>query len=147
MGKKTPRRVANVPQFQKHPRGGELVEVIQKKHFCWRVEEIDWDGPWGWSKATHDEILRTIIPRLHNYESMTWAEMEGPSGSHAIEFDQLCAEAQARLGEIGRDQLERLFSVRITGEQRVWGFKDIAILRVIWWDPMHAVGPSEKKHT
>jgi hypothetical protein len=146
MGKK-PRRVANVPQFQKHPRGAEVLELIKKKQFCWRLEEIDWDGPWGWSQASSDEILRTIVPKLHNYESMTWAEIEGPSGSHAVDFDKLCSEAQARLGEIGRGQLDSLFSVRVTGEERVWGFKDVAILRVIWWDPGHSVCPSEKKHT
>jgi hypothetical protein len=146
MGKK-PRRAANVPQFSKLPRGAELVEVIRKKQFCWRVEELDWEGQWGWSQASRDEILRTIVPKLHNYESMTWAQVEGPSGSHSVEFDQLCPEAQARLTEIGRGELENLFSVRITGEQRVWGIKDVAILRLIWWDPSHSVCPSEKKHT
>lgn len=87
------------------------------------------------------------MPKLHNYESMTWAEVEGPSGSHSVDFDQLCAQAQARLAEIGRGELESLFSVRITGEQRVWGIKDVAILRIIWWDPEHSVCPSQKKHT
>jgi hypothetical protein len=146
MGKR-PKRVANVPQFQKHPRGAELIETIQKKQFCWRVEDIDWNGPWGWSNASREEILRTIVPKLHNYESMTWAAVEGPSGSHSVEFDQLCGDAQARLGEIGKGEVESLFSVRITGEQRIWGVKDVAILRVLWWDPGHSVCPSLKKHT
>jgi hypothetical protein len=146
MGKK-PRRVANVPQSGKVPRGAELAEAIRTKQFCWRVQELDWDGSWGWSQASTDEILRTIVPKLHNYESMTWAEIEGPSGSHSVQLDQLCSEAQVRLNEIGRGDLESLFSVRINGEQRVWGVKDIAILRVIWWDPDHSVCPSELKHT
>jgi hypothetical protein len=72
--------------------------------------------------------------------------MEGPSGSHAVEYDRLDTAAQRRLEEIGRGEIDSLFSVRITGEQRVWGVKDVAILRVLWWDPNHSVCPS-KKHT
>ena len=48
---------------------------------------------------------------------------------------------------IGKGELESLFSVRITGERRVWGIKDVAILRVLWWDLDHSVYPVEKSHT
>jgi hypothetical protein len=68
---KKPRRVVGVPQFSKLPRGAELAEAIQKKPFCWRVEEIDRGGQWGWSAATIEALLGTIVPKLHNYESMT----------------------------------------------------------------------------
>jgi hypothetical protein len=78
---------------------------------------------------------------------MTWAQIEGPTGSHFVEFEDLCPEAQKRLTEIGKDEQARLFSVRIAGELRVWGVRDIAILRVLWWDPDHSVCPSQKKHT
>jgi hypothetical protein len=67
------------------------------------------------------------------------ASQFGPSGSHLVQFDQLCTEAQARLREINKSDLESLFSVRIAGEQWLWGIKDIAIVRVLWWDHEHSV--------
>ena len=91
--------------------------------------------------------MSEIVPKLHEYESMTWGDMNGPSGSHSVEVQKLCKDAQDRLIALGKDEQGQLFSVRITGERRVWGVKDIAILRVIWWDPDHAVCPSMKKHT
>lgn len=123
------------------------MEQIQRRRFCWRVEDIDWHGGWGWSSVNLEDLFRVVIPKLHDYETMTWAEMDGPSGSHSVEREQLCAEAQARLTQIGKDHIESLFSVRVTGERRVWGVKDVAILRILWWDPEHSVCPSLKKHT
>jgi hypothetical protein len=145
--RKKPGKGVFVPPVTKIPRGAEIMESIRRKLFCWRLGEIDWDGPWGWEKVELSELIRVVIPKLHDYESMTWAEVEGPSGSHAVGLDQVCSQAQTRLEELGKGELETLFSVRITGERRVWGVKDVAILRVLWWDPNHSVCPSIKKHT
>jgi hypothetical protein len=117
-------------------------------NFCWRVSEIDWDGPWGWTNASCEQLLRQIAPRLHSLESMTWGEVEGKTGSHFVEVIDLIPEARRRLvEELNKDEQGRLFSVRMTGEARLWGIRDIAILRVLWWDPNHEVCRSSKKHT
>jgi hypothetical protein len=145
MGKK-PRGGFQVRQPEKVPRGGEAANVSTKP-FSWRLSEIDFDGPFGWDKADVRQVMAEIIPKLHDYESMTWGAMDGPSGSHSVEVQKLCKEAQDRLAALGKDEQGELFSVRITGERRVWGVKDIAILRVIWWDPDHAICPSMLKHT
>jgi hypothetical protein len=78
---------------------------------------------------------------------MTWAELDGASGSHSVAVDDLCSDARERLLKLRMDEQGQLYSLRITGEQRVWGVRDIAILRVLWWDPEHQVCPSPKKHT
>jgi hypothetical protein len=118
---------------------------VQAQRFCWRLESIDWKGPWGWERVTVPDLLGLIIPRLHSYESMTWAEVEGRTKSHFVDYDTLCPEAQARLTtELEMDEQARLFSVRIGARQRVWGRRDVAILRVLWWDPEHTVCPSLK---
>ena len=144
---KKPTFGANVGNWQKDARGASRADAIATKPFCWRFSDPDMNGPWGWEKASVGEILGEIIPKLHDYESMTWAAMDGASGSHSIELDKLCKEAQERLSELGRGEQGQLFSLRITGERRVWGVKDVAILRVLWWDPKHEVCPSIKKHT
>jgi hypothetical protein len=132
MGHKKPRRGVFVRDPLKIPRSGELVAAISFKNFCWRFSDLDWGGPFGWVNVFADELSRTIIPKMHDFESMTWAEMDGPSGSHSVSVDDLCAEAKARLAELKMGHIEMLFSVRITGVRRIWGVKDIAILRVLW---------------
>ncbi|GFO82208.1 MAG: hypothetical protein A49_18350 [Methyloceanibacter sp.] len=78
---------------------------------------------------------------------MTWAEVDGPSGSHFVNFEKLCPAAQKRLGELEKDEQGALFSVRIQGKMRVWGIRDVGILRILWFDPNHQVCPSKKKGT
>jgi len=145
--KKQPKRGVVVSPFAKVPRGAELLDSIRARKFCWRVRDVDWKGPWGWSNSTLEELFWTIIPRLHDYESMTWAEIDGPCGSHSVGIEDLCTEAQDQLKKLGMEELESLFSLRITGERRVWGVKDVAVLQILWWDPKHSVCPSGKKHT
>lgn len=148
MGKnKHPRAGVTVNQPQKIPRNGGVADAIRAKNFCWRLDDIDWEGQWGWSQATTEDLIKTIIPKLHHYESMTWADVEGPSGSHSVGCELICADARSRLNRIGKSELETLFSVRITGERRIWGVKDVAILRILWWDPGHSVYPVAKKNT
>lgn len=141
MGKKSkkPHSAGQFPGFVKVPRGVQQAQHIATKNFCWRFSDHDMGGPWGWEHASVQTLLGEIIPKLHEYESMTWAAMEGHSGSHSIDVDGLAKDAQGRLAEIGKDDLDSLFSVRITGERRLWGVKDVAILRVLWWDPHHQV--------
>lgn len=147
MGKNKRPRAAFDPRGGKFPRGADLAEKFNAKHFCWRVGDLDWEGRWGWANVTADVIFGAIIPKLHNYESMTWAELDGFSGSHFVDLEKLCDHAQARLRDLQKDEQAGLFSVRVTGIMRVWGVRDGAILRVLWWDPEHTVCPSLKRGT
>jgi hypothetical protein len=94
--------------FAKVPRRGDHPD-IQGKNFSWRVSNIDWKGPWGWSQATCEQLLGYIVPRLHHLESMTWGQVEGPTGSHFVEVADIAPDACRRLVELGRDELARLF--------------------------------------
>jgi hypothetical protein len=146
MPKKTPRLGAPFHPVSKVPRFGDRPEV-QGMDFCWRVSDLDWHGPWGWSQANCEELLKYIVPRLPDLESMKWGDVEGKTGSHFVEATAITSQARHRLVEIGKDEQARLFSLRITGEKRLWGIRDIAILRLLWWDPRHEVCPSPKKNT
>lgn len=64
--KKKPFVGAPVPQAAKTPRVAEQPNVEGMK-FCWRVSDIDRQGQWGWSKATCEQLLGEIIPRLHGF--------------------------------------------------------------------------------
>lgn len=138
---KNPRGAKPHHAVSKIPRGASLAPNIQTLNFQWRMDEIEWDGEWGWQDATSEQFVKHIIPKLHNLESMTWGTLEGPTGCHFVEIKDLCGKARERIVRLGKDETGRLFSVRVTGKMRVWGFRDGAILRVLWWDPEHTVWP------
>lgn len=77
---------------------------------------------------------------------MTWSGVMG-NGSHPVPLDNLTTEAVRRLEEIGQADVDELFSLRLSGKERIWGIRDRHILKVLWWDPDHLVCPSIKKHT
>jgi len=110
----------------------------------WQFNFMDFEGPWSWQipAATFLEIR----DKLSQFESMTWSEIEGPS-HHFAEVSNLCKEAQDRLVELKQDDIDHLFSLRLSGRQRVWGIRAGPIFKILWWDPEHIVYPSLKKHT
>jgi hypothetical protein len=70
--------------------------------------------------------------------------VEGKTGSHFVEVVNMVPGAQERLMKIGKDEQAQLFSLRVAGRMRLWGVRDIAILRLLWWDPNHEVCPSRR---
>ncbi len=61
-----------------------------------------------------------------------------------MEIAKLSAEARQRLVELRQDDVDELFSLRMTGRRRVWGFREANVLRFLWWDPDHQVCPVDK---
>lgn len=87
--------------------------------------------------------------------ALEWREIEaqqtGGHRRHRRHHDQpvtnICTEAQkdwmkARLGDTFGDR--DLFRFRLSGEQRLWGYRVGATFHVVWWDPDHLVYPTEK---
>lgn len=146
MGKGKPSKKAIPPQSGKTPRSAEMAFGATSDIVAWQFQALDPHGPWGWTidAAT---ILELILPRIQAFESMTWTEIEGKTGSHYIDVESIISSAQKRLSEIGQDDVDSLFSLRLQGKPRIWGIRDRHILKVLWWDPEHAICPSEKKHT
>ena len=101
--------------------------------------------PFGWHRID-GAILLEIREKLRNFESMTWGQIMGPQ-SHMVSTMSLCKNARERLAQLKLDELEELFSLRLSGKERVWGVLEHNILTLLWWDPDHEVCPSLKKHT
>lgn len=112
----------------------------------WAFRIVDLQGPWGWDRMEAAVVVE-VLTKLRDFESMTWLEIDGPTGSHGVALHRLSRQAQQRLTEIRQDDAAELFSLRITGKRRVWGILDEHVLRILWWDPGHQVCPSPKKHT
>jgi len=77
---------------------------------------------------------------------MTWKDIIC-HGSHQCSKHRMSKDARDRLKEIRQDDIDELFSLRLTGKRRVWGIKVGRVLNFLWFDPKHLVCPSPKKNT
>lgn len=93
--------------------------------------------------------VNAIREKLANFETMTWREilLDAKKQNHNVSVDDLVKEAQDRLTEIFPEQLDELTSLRLTGNQWVWGQISEGVMELIWWDSEHQICPSHKKDT
>lgn len=114
----------------------------QGMHLSWHLRRIDIGGPYCPTKMDAATTL-DVLSKLSQFETMLWREIEG-SKHHAIGVDTLSNTARKRLEELENDEVEELFSLRLTGPNRVIGIRDHAVFRLLWWDPGHEVCPSRR---
>lgn len=111
----------------------------------WKFRNLDLGGGWGW-RGLQPEWLDALVARIREWERMTWGEIErkvGRSGSHnhLMPCGRICPRARERLREIKLDDLAELYSFRLQGAARIWGYRVDATFYVLWWDPEHSVYP------
>jgi hypothetical protein len=135
----------NVHKNNKFSRNAQPPNSDQEKP-SWQIRILDFEGPWGWDLLDAN-MLKYIHRKLAQFETMTWAEINKPNtGCHSIKVKDICVEAQKRLAEIKIID-EELFSLRLSGKERLWGIRENHIFKILWWDPKHEVYPVDKKHT
>lgn len=132
------------PASGKEPRLGQVPNVLKERP-SWRFRHLDIDGPYCPTRM-FPEVVRDVRTKLAGFESMTWGEIEG-ANSHFISVDQLVPAARERLTVLRLDDVEAVFSLRLSARERVFGIRELAVLRLVWWDPDHEVCPSTKKNT
>lgn len=92
-------------------------------------------------------MIVDIMEKLKHFESMTWGEIDRNKKSHPMSLDKIAKGAQDRLRERELDDLEMLYSLRLSGKERIWGKRENEAFYIIWWDPDHSIYPVQKKHT
>jgi hypothetical protein len=139
---KTPKTLVS-PVENKTPKTG----VIHSDdcHPDFKAEQMDQEGPWGWAHFDSSE-MQELFKKLFESQKLTWQDLRN-NGSHFVNREDLSSEAQKRLLHLENEDLDHLFSLRLTGPKRIWGIKEGNILWLLWWDPNHQVCPSLKKHT
>ncbi|MCV6586722.1 MAG: hypothetical protein OIF47_14415 [Marinibacterium sp.] len=131
--KKEPRIVAEPPSF----RGGVI---------SWRFNAADQGGPFAWSLLSDGEEFKAVVKSLADIETMSETEQR-QRGCHFIPTDRLSKDAQTRLSDIELDDLDSLYSIRLTGTCRVFCVHRPQYMRILWFDPHHKVCPAPLKHT
>jgi len=143
---KTPTRKKE-PPGGKRPRKDEAPENFQIRRIQWRLSAVDTDGPWSVLNIDPTFLVKILLPRLKAWESMTWGEADGQKSNHTVAVYKICSAARKRITEIEQDDTDDLYSMNVAGKVRLWGIRDRAALRILWWDPDHTVYPVEKKYT
>ena len=143
MPKKKRAKFSIQPKQQKVPRIAEDAEHFRNLNFKWCAVEsyVDYDhGEWGWRKVKIQEFFQKLLPRLQNYETMSWSDILRHGSCHDMEVSELCGEAKRRLQET-LPEIDTLHQLKITQNCRLWGHIDRQILYLIWHDPKHTVYP------
>lgn len=120
----------------------------------WRLASCDEGSRWAFSEERVGPVLWTsIFPKLRQFESMTWNEimLEAKKQNHSIELWKLNKDARDRLAEL-EIEAEALYSLRLGGRVRIYGYLEGAVYHILWYDDDHGgndtcVCRSEKKHT
>lgn len=84
-----------------------------------------------WERGTWEEILTTTAGRKHNTQS------------HPMPVGILDKAAAKRLTELNLDSYDVLYSLTITGKQRVWGImiEETGTFQLLWYDAQHEIYP------
>jgi hypothetical protein len=92
-----------------------------------------------------------VMPKLVHFENQDWntlvREVYGPNKKtkhHNIQISKIIPEAQKRLKELKYDDIDELFSVRLTGKIRLWGFRKFNYFQLLWVDLNHEICPSSR---
>jgi hypothetical protein len=110
---------------------------------AWRIERLELCDPFGWHEISPIKLFE-VRTKLAEFEKLTWNNVlvERKHLNHTVQRWKLCKEAQRRLSEIALDDLEEVVSLRLSGKERVWGFRIEGAMTLLWWDPNHSVCPS-----
>jgi len=139
---KKPKRIETPPLPAKSVRRQYDPSGTDHETPVWKVNLLDREGEWTWLKVSAEKLKEVVLEKLKNFETMTWHQLQKRKQSHQVEVWRLCRDAQKRLAAIGQGDLDSLFSLRLSGKERIWGIRDRNILKILWWDPHHEVCPS-----
>lgn len=133
-------------------------QISNREEFWNKVKSLcSCDIPVEIVKRIEDEIIcnvftEMIYPKLIQFETMTWDEVrqqthggKGRSSSHNIDIDDLNPDAKERLKLLKYNDRDKIYSLRLGGTVRIFGFRELNYLDIIWIDLNHEVCPVKKK--
>lgn len=149
---KTP-RLPKAPMGPKQPILETAPDAYKDDLLNWAISAFDVDGPWGVSALAGANWKKHLALHCKSFETMTWDEIEqNKRNNHSVDTQKLSSRAKARLKVLRLEDTDSLFSLRLEGVVRIYGIRDRATLKILWFDPWHneasrAVYPSRQKHT
>ena len=120
---------------------------LNEKQFNWSFRRTFWKHD-GW-KLCSDPcfFVEHIIDKLRHLEKQTWQEILNASGgktaghgnnNHFIMSNQLPRTELRDFIKIGyMDLFDKVFSLRLSGTERLIGVVNMNCFEILWFDPSH----------
>lgn len=142
------KRAKHQKQYRKSKRVPNWGPSRDERQFRWTTKEVDLDSDFGWQDIDLKKLCRDILPKLQAFERWTWGELVRTDDHHFVSPSDIIRPARYRLEVLLEDEeVGDVFSLRLTGKERIWGIETDGIYRILWWDPRHKINPSRKRHT
>ena len=143
MSKHKQAKVKINPAISKSPKIGKIPREDGAIVFSF----LRFDGQHKWCESkdltTHD--FWEIGEKLKSFEQTQWKHLAADQEyHHSVPFYKISKEAQEIAEALGIDDYEQIWSIRLTGTQRLWGVRDEQYFIAIWWDPDHQVYKTKK---
>jgi hypothetical protein len=107
---------------------------------CWRIGKLRMADPYGWHVVNPAEVARIRI-KLATLEANTWQEIfiRDARFNHRIPANELkCPTARKWMKDNMPDQ-PYLWTLRLSGAERVWGIFSDGAYQIVFWDPDHLI--------
>lgn len=142
------------------PKAEKRVKIVEKQGLYqlppkWSFIKCDMQHE-RWGIVRNSEYLAGMLARFKDWERGSWGDIltatagrKHNTQSHPIPVEHLDREAARRLTELHLDSYDVLYSLTITGKQRVWGImiEETGTFQLLWYDPRHEVCPAPPKST
>jgi hypothetical protein len=136
------------------PEGAGSFRSFDGGQFRWSAKNIDLESQGDWDWELKPSELRDLLCAIEDYSASTWTELilqQGGNRHHSQQTESLSKGAKDRLQQlfsgINSEYPEEIFRFRISGEIRLWGFRENGIFKILWYDRNHKVYPVQKRHT
>jgi hypothetical protein len=131
---------------KKAPVIAEPVPLYNEEKAAWRISRIQLIAPYGFRELDVEGISR-VKERLGALERNSWKDIfiRDKHYNHQIEVDELkCAIAKKWMEDNLPDQ-HSLWTIRVTGKERIWGILAEGAYQIVFWDPEHLIWEVPKK--
>lgn len=141
------------------PKGGRSAKAqvpaadwqSEKPIFCFRHADRGSAEPWKFKPGGNDAT--TLIAFLCEMAGSTWREIEAmkSGGRYKHHYQSVNTLSKKARDDVERCRLPKtfgdddMFRFRLGSGRRLWGYRRDKTFHVVWWDPEHAVYPTEPK--
>lgn len=119
----------------------------------WKFHRYCLDNSLPISKDDWSIWENNILPKLIEFQEMTWEQIfkipkgrGGGSKHHNVRIDKFTDKGLEIIDNL-KIECDEVFSLRLSGKERIIGFLELGVLEILCYDPGHEFIQSSKKHT
>lgn len=137
--------ITETPEGKKQAKSVTVVSVMDRKA-AWRINRIQMVDPYGWHELSLAQI-RYIKSKLSEYERRTWNEIfiKDKHWNHPLSVSEFKCSKAKKWMQVNMPDQDQLWTLRLSGAERIWGVFGDGIYLVLFWDPKHLIWETDRK--